>query len=272
MNLHIIKIKAHRLLIIFMFTPMLFADVTVPSLSKFIPDDILPFQIIDKANDAYEKGDFRKSISLFKSLHSNDPAVIYDQANAEYKAGMYDEALKHYAQAKGVDEATRLYNMGNSYFKKGDFKLSIKYYTASLRLKSDEDVMHNLKLARKKRKEKEQQKQKDKKKKDKKKEEQKKRDEEKKKQEEQKKKDEKKKQEDKKKNDRKKESDKKNSKSQKDADASNKRESEKKMNPKEKMRKKELSHLIKQLSKKKMPTMMYQAKENGGERHDKNPW
>jgi len=270
-----IKTKAHRLLLIFFLSPMLFANVTAPSLTELIPDDILPFQIIDKASDAYEKGEFRKSIRLFKSLNSNAPIVLYDLANAEYKAGMYDEALKHYAQAKGVDEPTRLYNMGNSYFKKGNFKSAIKYYTASLKLKSDEDVMHNLKLAREKRKEKEEQKQKDKKQKekDKKKEEQKKRDEEKKKkEEEQKKKDEKKKQEDKKKDDRKKESDKKNSKSQKDADASNKQETEKKMTPKEKMRKKELSHLIKQLSKKKMPTMMYQGKENTGERHDKNPW
>jgi len=274
MNLHI-KTKAHRLLVIFMFTPMLFADVTAPSLAELLPDDILPFQIIDKANEAYEKGEFRKSIRLFNSLNSNDPTVLYDQANAEYKAGMYDDALMHYVKAKGVDEATRLYNMGNSYFKKGNLNLAIKYYTASLKLKSDDDVMHNLKLARKKRKEEKNQKQKDKKKKDKdkkKEEQQKKEEEKKKKEEEQKKRDQEKKKEDKKKNDKKKESDKKNSKSQEDADASNKRESEKKMNPKEKMRKKELSHLIKQLSKKKMPTMMYQGKENRGERHDKNPW
>jgi tetratricopeptide (TPR) repeat protein len=270
-----IKIEFHKLLLIFFLSPMLFAEVTTPSLGELIPKDILPFQVIEEANEAYEKGEFRKSIRLFDSLSIDDPTVQYDQANAEYKAGMYDEALKHYAKAKGVNEATRLYNMGNSYFKKGDFKSAIKYYTASLKLNSDDDVMHNLKLARKKRKEKEKQKQKDKEKnkKDKKTDEQKKREEEKKrKEEEQKKRDEKKKQEDKKKSDKKKESDKKNSKSQEDADASNKQETEKKMNPKEKMRKKELSHLIKQLSKKKMPTMMYQGKENIGERNDKNPW
>jgi Ca-activated chloride channel family protein len=246
-----------------MFTPMLFAEVIPPSLTELIPDDILPFQIIAKANEAYEKGEYRKSIFLFKSLKSDSSVVLYDLANAEYKAGMYNEALKHYTQAKGVDPSIRLYNIGNCYFKKGDFKSAIKHYRASLKLKRDDDVLYNLKLAREKRKEKEKQKEKDKKKK----EEQKKRDKEK-----NKKEDEKKKQEDKKKDDRKKESDKKNSKSQKDADASKKREAEKKMTPKEKMRKKELSHLMKQLSKKKMPTMMYQGKENTGERHDKNPW
>ncbi len=257
-----IKIESQKLLLIFFLSPMLFADAVMPSLTELIPQDILPFQTINRANEAYEKEEFRKSATLFQSLKIEDPTVLYNQANAEYKAGMYDDALKHYAKSKGVGEATRLYNMGNSYFKKGDFKSAIKQYTASLKLKSDDDVMHNLKLAREKRKEKEEQKQKDKKKKDKNK---KKRD---KKKEEQKKR----KQEDKKKDDRKKESDKKNSKSKKEADASKKQEEKEKMSPKEKMRKKELSHLIKQLSKKKMPTMMYQGKENKGERHDKNPW
>ncbi len=256
MNLQI-KIEYHKLLLVFFLSPMLFADVVKPSLTELIPQDILPFQTIKEANEAYEKGEFRKSSMLFQSLKIEDATVLYNQANAEYKAGMYDDALKHYAKSKGVDEATRLYNMGNCYFKKGDFKSAIKQYTASLRLKSDEDVMHNLKLAREKRKEKN----KEKKKKDKKKEEPKKKKEQK-----------KKKQEDKKKNDKKKESDKKNSKSQKDENASKKQETEKQMNPKEKMRKKELSHLIKQLSKRKMPTMMYQGKENKGERNDKNPW
>ncbi len=250
MNLQI-KTITYILLFFFLFTPMLFANI--------LPPNTLPFQTIKEANDAYEKKEFRKSAMLFQSLKIKDPTVLYNQANAEYEAGMYDDALKHYAKSKGVDEATRLYNMGNCYFKKGDFKSAIKYYTASLKIKNDDDVMHNLKLAREKRKEKEKQKQKDKdknkKKRDKKKEEQK-----------------KKKQEDKKKDDRKKESDKKNSKSKKEADASKKQEEKEKMSPKEKMRKKELSHLIKQLSKKKMPTMMYQGKENNGERHDKNPW
>ena len=248
MNLQI-KTITHILLFFFLFTPILFADI--------LPPNTLAFQTIKEANEAYEKEEFRKSAMLFQSLKIEEPTVLYDQANAEYKAGMYDNALKHYNQAKGVDESSRLYNVGNVYFKKGDFNSAITNYRNSLKLKNDEDVMYNLKLAREKRKEKN----KDKKNKDKKKDKPKKKKEQK-----------KKKQEDKKKNNNKKESDKKNSKSQKDTDASKKYEREKKMSPKEKMRKKELSHLLKQLSKKKMPTMMYQGKENKGENDDKNPW
>ena len=40
----------------------------------------------------------------------------------------------------------------------------------------------------------------------------------------------------------------------------------------EEMRKKELQHIIRKLSKKKMPTMMYQRQEKRGERDEQNPW
>ena len=48
------------------------------------------------------------------------------------------------------------------------------------------------------------------------------------------------------------------------------------MTPQEKkqeaMRKKELEHMMKQLKKKKMPTMMYQTNDKKGERNEQNPW
>ena len=48
------------------------------------------------------------------------------------------------------------------------------------------------------------------------------------------------------------------------------------MTPQEKredeMRKKELKHMMNQLSKKKMPTLMYQSRQNRGEEDAQNPW
>jgi Ca-activated chloride channel family protein len=277
MNLHI-KTEAHRLLLIFFLSPMLFAEVTTPSLGELIPKDILPFQVIEEAKEAYNRGDYVKSAELFGSLESDDPSVAYDIANAYYKAKKYSDALHHYAKAKGVDEATRIFNMGNCYFQKGDFSRAIKLYTNSLKLRADDDVKHNLKLARAKRAKREREKQKAKekqKKRDKKEDEKKRKEEEEKKRKEEEKKrkeEEQKRKEQEKKDEQKKKSQKKNSNSQKDADASNKQEREDKMSPEEKMRKKELKHLLNQLSKKKMPTMMYQGKENKEKRHDKNPW
>jgi len=52
--------------------------------------------------------------------------------------------------------------------------------------------------------------------------------------------------------------------------------SENRMTPKQKredaMRKKELSHMLKALQKKRIPTMMYPTDELKGERNEQNPW
>ena len=225
-----------KTLLYLLLTPLLFAD-------------IFPFQTIEKANQAYENGEFAKSTRLFKSLKKDEPTVAYNQANAQYKAGMYDEALKNYTKAKGIDEAIREYNIGNTYFKKNDLDKAIASYEKALKIREDEDTRYNLELAKKRREEQKKQEQKSK---------------------EHEKKDKQKEDEKKKKQ---KSQDQEKRKDQNDKEAKKKKEkAEEKMTEEEKLRKKELSHLMKQLSKKKMPTMIYQATEEKGERHDKNPW
>ena len=229
--------------------------------SNILLADIFTFQTINKAKEAYEKGEFRKSARLFGRLKENDPSVAYDKANAFYKTGSYDEALNAYEKAQGVDEAARLYNMGNSYFQKKEWDRAIEHYEKALNLKEDADTRYNLELAKKKKKEKQNKKNQDKKKQD------------------QKKKENQKKREHNKENQKKKE-EKKNSDEQKKAktDDVNKKEEkeEKKMTPQEKkneeMRKRELKHMMKQLAKKKMPTLMYQTNPKKGKRNEQNPW
>ena len=250
----------NKIIIYIFFTNILFAD-------------IFNFQTIEKANKAYENGEFSKSATLFNSLSKDDPSVAYDEGNAHYKAGNYDEALNAYNKAEGMDEATRSYNMGNSYFQKKELDKAIKAYEKSLKFKEDVDTQHNLELAKKKKKKEEEQKKKQDKKDDKKKEEK----DKKKKEDEEKKKEQDKKDEQKKKDDeKKKEDDKKNADKDKKSDEEKKREAQakkdKEMSPEEKMRKKELSHLLKQLSKKKMPTMMYQANDEKRKDDNVNPW
>jgi len=201
--------------------------------------NLLDFKTIDQANEAYEKGHFQKSAILFGELKKDDPSIFYDRANALYKAKAYDEALKYYEKAKGVDESTRLHNIGNSYFQKQKLKLAIESYEKALKIREDSDTRHNLELAKRKQEEKKKNKKKKKKKKKKPKQ----------------KKDKKKKQ-------------KKNNKK-------NKKKNNKKKEPqkeKEAMRKRELNHMIKELSKKKMPTLMYQTNSKKGDHNEKNPW
>ena len=257
------------------------------TVDSFLLADSFDFQTIEKAKRAYESGEFKRSAELFSTLDKDDPSVAYDRANALYKAGAYDEALLSYEKAKGVDEVQRLHNMGNSYFKKNDLDKAIELYEKALKLKSDKDTKYNLELA-KKRKEEEKKKQdkknqdkKEKKSEDKKQESQKKnanqkKNEEKKKEQDKKKEQEKKqKQENKKKSDEKRQTDDKKKADGKDKSDEKKR-GEQNISPQElkdeEMRKKELKHMMKQLKKQKMPTLIYPTGKERGDRDEKNPW
>jgi len=235
-------------------------------LSGFLMADILDFKTINSANVAYEQGDFKRSEALFNTLDLKEPTLIYNRANAAYKAGEYEKALRLYQQAKGVDEARRLHNMGNVYFQQKRWQEAIAHYAKALQLRNDEDTEFNLALAQKRKREEEAKKKQEKKKKKK----PKKKKQEKKKQ---KQKNEKKKNSDKKKSDKKED----NKKNPKKNDAQKQQEEAKNsMTPQQRrdeaMRKKELNHMLKALQKKKMPTMMYPTNEVKGERNEANPW
>jgi Ca-activated chloride channel family protein len=235
-------------------------------LSGFLMADILDFKTIDNAKRAYEQGDFKQSEALFNKLDLEDPTLIYNRANVAYKAGEYEKALRLYQQAKGVDEARRLHNMGNVYFQQKHWQEAIAHYTKALQLRNDEDTRFNLALAQKKKREQEAKKKQEKQKKKKPKKKQ------------QKKKEQKRKNDKKKKND-KKRSDKKedNKKNPKQNDAKKQQEKRKSnMTPQQRrdeaMRKKELNHMLKALQKKKMPTMIYPTNEAKGAGNEENPW
>jgi Ca-activated chloride channel family protein len=220
--------------------------------------DILPFQTIEKANKAYEKGDYSKSAKLFRSLDKDDPTVAYDEANAHYKAEAYDKALESYKKSKGIDEATRQYNMGNAYFKKDNLDLAIKSYKESLKIRDDEDTRYNLELAKRK--------------KEQKKKEQKKKNNQDKKKNQDKKENKKEKEEQKKKKGQEKEKSEKKKSNEQQSQKAEQKEQKEKMSAKEKLTKKELKRLMKKLNEKRMPTMMYQTKPPKERKNDTNPW
>ncbi len=62
-------------------------------------------------------------------------------------------------EAEGIDEATRLHNIGNSQFQKKEWDKAIETYEKALELKEDEDTRFNLELAKKQKKKEEEQKQ-----------------------------------------------------------------------------------------------------------------
>ncbi|WP_372775066.1 tetratricopeptide repeat protein [Mangrovibacterium sp.] len=75
---------------------------------------------------------------------------LMEQANQHYIAGEYDQAIEVYTQiANGHQESAELYyNLGNSYYKAGQYTLSIlNFERAKLLAPNDEDIQFNLDLA-----------------------------------------------------------------------------------------------------------------------------
>lgn len=108
------------------------------------------FKTIQDAKEAYEAKEYTASAALLKSLEAKSPEKSYNIGNAYYKAKRYDEAIKAYEQAQGVDEAARLHNIANSYFQKNELKKAIDTYEDALKIKEDEATRFNLELAKEK--------------------------------------------------------------------------------------------------------------------------
>ena len=211
--------------------------------------EFLPFEVIQKANEAYAKGEYARSARLFSQLDTNRSIQAYNMGNAYYKAKQYHKAIQAYQQAKGMDEMTRLYNLGNAHFQLNQLDQAIAYYTKALQIREDADCRHNLALVKRKKAAQEAKKKQPKKK------------------------------EQKKPAPHKKKPPKPHKRPSKDA--SNKKPkppqprqppSSHKMTPQERLSQKELKRLMKKLKQERMPTMIYPLTSASGDRHDKKPW
>ncbi|MCP4346059.1 MAG: tetratricopeptide repeat protein [Desulfobacterales bacterium] len=107
--------------------------------------------------DAYKKGEYEKALKLFIDAQLEDPdkpEILYNIGNAYYKTGDYDSAANSFKQAlKSEDKRLRqkaYYNLGNSNFKKDDLENAIKNYEEAVKLDSnDENAKQNLEFAKK---------------------------------------------------------------------------------------------------------------------------
>lgn len=74
----------------------------------------------------------------------------FDEGNAAYNEGYYEEALSKYNQIvdSGYESASLYYNMGNACYKAKDYPNAIVYYEKALKLDpGNEDVRANLEIA-----------------------------------------------------------------------------------------------------------------------------
>ena len=78
--------------------------------------------------------------------------ALFDEANAAYNAGDYEQALTQYNQIvlNGLESAPLYYNMGNTYYKMKDFPHAILFFEKALKLDpGNEDIQTNLEIANK---------------------------------------------------------------------------------------------------------------------------
>ncbi len=88
---------------------------------------------------AYEQGDFETALKHFTEAQLNAPEDaqrLYNVADAYYKTGDFDAAADHYKQVLKTEDTDlkrkALYNLGNTEFRRGNAKDAIGHYETAL--------------------------------------------------------------------------------------------------------------------------------------------
>lgn len=119
-----------------------------------------------QANEAYNNGDYKKAISLYKKAIDKDPKnskLYFNLASAQAKAGSTEEAIRTFEQYKSMtddpqEEAKANYNIGKVLSDTKKWGKAVDYFKQSLRyMANDADAKHNFELAKKKKKEQQEQ-------------------------------------------------------------------------------------------------------------------
>ena len=112
-----------------------------------------------KANEAYDNGDYKKAIMLYKRAIQQDaenPKLYFNLGNALAKNGSTEEAIRYYEQYKQMtddpaEKAKADYNIGNIYSQNKKWGQATQFYKKAMRRESgDIDAKHNYELAQKK--------------------------------------------------------------------------------------------------------------------------
>ena len=86
-----------------------------------------------------------------KAVFATNPNELFEEANNAYQRSEYAYSIELYEQIldQGLASAELYYNLGNAYFKNINLGPAILNYERALRLRPmDEDIIHNLEIAR----------------------------------------------------------------------------------------------------------------------------
>lgn len=107
--------------------------------------------------EAYKKGQYDQALKLFIEAQLENPEkpeLLYNLGNAYYKTGDFESAYQHYLQAlKSEDQSLRQkiqYNLGNTSFRKSQMEQAVKHYESALKLDpKDSQARQNLVFVKK---------------------------------------------------------------------------------------------------------------------------
>ena len=88
--------------------------------------------------------------SFAQEAAEKTPGAIFYQANIYYQEGKFDAAIKSYEKLidLGLESGNIYYNLGNSYFKKGELGLAVlNYERAKVLMPNDSDLRSNYDFA-----------------------------------------------------------------------------------------------------------------------------
>lgn len=94
---------------------------------------------------------FVMAFVITTGVKAQNPEDLLAKANTLYNESAYDSAAVVYESIinKGYSSATLYYNLGNTYYKLGNYPLAIFYYEKSLKLDpKNEDTKHNIEIAK----------------------------------------------------------------------------------------------------------------------------
>lgn len=133
----------------------LLAEIFLPSIKKTAPILILAFLLISpypvqagpmqEGLEAYNKGEYETALKLFIDAQLDDPenpGILYNIGNTYYKMGNYESAAQNFKQALKTEDKNlkhkSLYNLGNTNFQNQEYEEAIKNYDEALKIAPDD--------------------------------------------------------------------------------------------------------------------------------------
>ena len=106
--------------------------------------------------DAYARGDYEKALGLLIEAQIQDPdrpPILYNLGNAYYKTGDFDSAYHLFNQVLGSQDENlkhkAQYNLGNTSFRRGELEEAIQHYAAALEIDpNDEQARQNIEFVK----------------------------------------------------------------------------------------------------------------------------